>query len=78
MTTAKNDVILLGYNLRGDIDFWWVGREGGVKIWWGGGGFFRWGGMSKFLVGGGDSPHPPAVGKSYNHPWILLTLIAVT
>ena len=28
MTTAKNDVILLGYNLRGDIDFWWVGGEG--------------------------------------------------
>ena len=44
---------------------------GGMNVWWGegqkfgGGGIFPGvGGITKFFASGGDSPHPPPVGKT--------------
>ena len=60
--------LLLDYNLKivtywGVTDFWWRDKNlVGVSL-LRNGDFSRWGGMSKFLAGGGDSPIPP-VGKT--------------
>ena len=65
MTTSENDIfsVIAGKFLFSGarIDFWWGGNKNLVGgVYWGGG-FFQVGGeMSKFLVGGEDSSHPPS------------------
>ena len=53
-------MFLSGYNLRGDIDFWWVGREGGGKNLVGGRGFFQMGRNEQIFGWWGGLPPSPS------------------